>query len=365
MGLGHHGLGDEHVFGFHPGAFPGRVPEPRRPADALAQGGHNFLQRPAGDLERGRRSGRLPVRRHGTSRAGLPHRPCRQELRFVDRRSAGGVCPGGGWLGSGLRRHVAGWQGVPHREREGVGVFRAAGPLYLVPGVGAGGRAVRRDGRPGQDLSRDRARQGRVVLRHGAGPHHRARGGRAGQAAGRHRAERDSLPHHSQGPGVRIVRRQSAGDPLDHPARGWHGVCRRARGIDRQARRERHAGSSGVYRHGHDTIGDDQHHSGGAGRGGDQTTRAAQAPAAANGHAGDGHAGEQSVQHHSGYDRRGEIGGLPHQSRQHGRDAVELQGGERLRSAGAGKTGAAGDRRERTCIRALSGPQGHAGAANE
>ena len=48
-------------------------------------------------------------------------------------------------------------------------------------------------------------------------------------------------------------------------------------------------------------------------------------------------AGEHPVHPGGGCLRRREIGGLPHQSGQHRRDAVEFQGRERLRPAGAGK----------------------------
>ena len=137
--------------------------------------------------------------------------------------------------GRGLRRHVARWQSLPHREREGLGVLRARSPLHLVPGGGSRWRVIRGHGRPRAGVSRFGRRQGRDLLRYRAGAHHRPRRGLAGAPAGGHRAERNPLPHFGQGQGLRALRFRSARDPGHRAHAGWHRVCRRVGRLHRPA----------------------------------------------------------------------------------------------------------------------------------
>ena len=62
----------------------------------------------------------------------------------MDGRSARGLRHRGGQSRRGLRGHVAGRQGVPHRRRQGHRILQPQGALYLVAGRSARRRALRR-----------------------------------------------------------------------------------------------------------------------------------------------------------------------------------------------------------------------------
>ena len=130
--------------------------------------------------------------------------------------------------------------------------FASACTLHLVAGRGAGRRAVRRHGRPGQSFPRYRSgRQGEVYYETGQSHVTGAGAGCAGPPAGGHRAERHSLPRFRQGQGVRALRREPAGDPRHRARRRterstpprWAvrspSVSRGRRRPTRRARRER------------------------------------------------------------------------------------------------------------------------------
>ena len=89
------------------------------------------------------------------------------------------------------------------------------------------------------------AGQGRAVLRDRTVPRHQPGDRSRGPAAGRQRAERNPVPRHREGQGLRAVRRESAGDPLHRRGAGWIDLRGGAGRLGRQARARRVAGRAG------------------------------------------------------------------------------------------------------------------------
>src|ERR1019366_3101549 len=139
----HRHLGAELVCGFHPWTLQRPFAEPRRPALPLPQGRDPVHQRSARHLGLGPSPRWRDLRRYRTSRPPVQDRRSRQEHAAVDRGRAREFRPRRGSLRCALRRHLARWQGLPHREWQGHRILRAQGTLHLVAGRGPRWRPLR------------------------------------------------------------------------------------------------------------------------------------------------------------------------------------------------------------------------------
>ena len=167
-----------------------------------------------------------------------------------------------------------------------------------------------------------------------------------------------------QGQSVRAVRRQPAGDSRHRAGRGRHRLRRRAGWFAGQARAERHASEPGggctttVTTSPTTITVEAQNAQPGARDQAAAGARQAAAPAATP---------QVTTQFTPVVDMAGVEKSAVYKINpgQHGRDALEFQGRERLRPAGAGKPDSFLHRRQRAHLRPLAGPQGHAGGANQ
>ena len=305
----------------------------------------SFHLRPAGDLERGAGAGRHAVRRHRPSRPRLSRSiaPARASLLWtaeqpeifalaVDRN------------GRRLRRHVARRQGLPHRKRQGHGVFRSQGAVHLVAGDGTRRRALRRHGRSGQDLPRGSAPDKASCITTPASRTSPA--WRSIRRAACWRAPSPTASCIASPPRTRRscsttrTCRRSAPSFRCPTARStprrWAGRSpsgRRARPRQRRATPAAAAVATTTTDHGGSAEPRRPRSSRHASRSATPRSRAAATPQVEHAvHSGGGCAGvEKSAR-------------LSHQSRQHRGDAVEFEGRKRLRPAGAGEADPVFDR---------------------